>query len=222
MNGADTGSGTRRKGVHVENDSAGNVPCGRGWAQGLDGRWFRDDDTPGAAAGSSPSPMGSHPELAPTVAGSQTPEPAWGSPASLTGETRFYAYLTIFVLPILLPVFAFVGVFATIHGSGPFPGWFFLAFSILLVIAGLRGPYVAIVEPDGSLTFKALTVSKTTNLTRITRVALRTGARGGSSWIFYFDGTSSSLGDFGGKALARFVVAHNPAVEHPAGRFGGF
>lgn len=44
----------------------------------------------------------------------------------------------------------------------------------------------------------------------MTRIALRTGGRGASSWIFQFDGTTALLGDIGGKALARYVIDRNP------------
>jgi hypothetical protein len=88
-------------------------------------------------------------------------------------------------------------------------------FGLVLAVSGLRTPYVAIARPDRSLTFRAVTGSVTTSISRISRITLSTGARGGESWFFYFDGTRAKLADLGGRALARYVIDNNPAVEYP-------
>jgi hypothetical protein len=83
----------------------------------------------------------------------------------------------------------------------------------------LRRPYLATAGSDGSLTFKSLTGSVSTKVSHVTRIGLSSGARGGASWIFYFDGTRATLGNLGGKALARSVIDQNPAVEYPPRHF---
>ena len=77
----------------------------------------------------------------------------------------------------------------------------------------LRAPYVAVVSSDGTLTFKSLTSSTTTNVANIQRVRLARG-RGGTTWVFYFDGAQKSLGHFGGRSLARYLSDRNPAIRN--------
>jgi hypothetical protein len=98
------------------------------------------------------------------------------------------------------------------HGIGA------AAFVVLVALGFARRPYVASVRPDGTLTFKAFFGSTDTTLARVSRIALSTGGRGRSSWVFSFDGTTAVLGDLGGRALARYVIERNPAVEYPVGR----
>lgn len=88
-------------------------------------------------------------------------------------------------------------------------------FGLLLVAFLLRVPYVAIVSPDGTLTFKALTGSTTTQVSRINRITVYTGGRGGSTWYFYYDAGRARLGDVGGRALARYLISVNPAIDYP-------
>jgi hypothetical protein len=127
---------------------------------------------------------------------------------------------TIIAPPILVGGFGLFGLAALSDPKGRPIGIVLTAVAVLVALLASRTPYVAIVRPDGSLTFKALIGSKETSVSRVSRMRLSTGARGASSWIFQFDGTSARLGDIGGKALARYVIDHNPSVEYPRGRFG--
>jgi hypothetical protein len=85
------------------------------------------------------------------------------------------------------PLFAVIAVSIAepiIASSGPRAvGFVFLALAVLAVVAALRVPYVAVVRPDGSLTFKALTRTVTTTLTNVERITRSSGARGGTTWM---------------------------------------
>jgi hypothetical protein len=126
---------------------------------------------------------------------------------------------TIIAPPVFVVFFTLIAVSALPSRSGRAIGIVAAVLAILFAVTFSRRPYVAIVRPDGSLTFKALIGSTETAISRVSRISLRTGARGASSWIFEFDGTRALLGDIGGRGLARYVIERNPAVEHPVGRF---
>jgi hypothetical protein len=136
-------------------------------------------------------------------------------------QVRFYAITTIIVPPVFVLFFTLIAVSAIPNHSGRAVGIVAAVLAVLFVVLFSRRPYVAIVRPDGSLTFKALVGSKETAISRISRIGLRTGTRGAASWIFYFDGTTAPLGDIGGRALARYVTARDPTVEHPVSRLFG-
>jgi hypothetical protein len=134
-------------------------------------------------------------------------------------QTRYYAVATIIAPPVFVIFFTWIAISAIPTHSGRPIGIGAAVLAVLFVLIFSRRPYVAIVLPDGSLTFKALIGSKQTAISRVTRIGLRTGARGAASWIFEFDGTRALLGDIGGKALARYVIECNPAVEYPVSHF---
>jgi hypothetical protein len=178
---------------------------GPGWDKGSDGTWIKfDQPVPPMAE----PPTNEHPlEAAPAHA------------ADLGGTTRFYAVASIVAVPVFVVIFAMIARFALPDPSGRPVGIGAAVLALLLAVLFLRTPYVAIVSPDGSLTFKALTRTSETSISRISRIGLSTGARGASSWIFQFDGSTARLGDIGGRALARYVIDRNPTVEYPVGRF---
>jgi hypothetical protein len=121
---------------------------------------------------------------------------------------------------VAFPLFALIAVSIAqpiLSSSGQREiGFVFVALAVFATVAALRVPYVAIVRSDGSLTFKALTRTVTTNLSRVERITRSSGARGGTTWIFYFDGTRAQLNNRSGRALAGYVVQHNPRVEYPS------
>jgi hypothetical protein len=133
--------------------------------------------------------------------------------------TRFYSVTTIIVPPVFVGFFALIAVSAIPDHAGRPIGIGAAVLAVLFSLIFSRKPYVAIVRYDGTLMFKALVGSKETAISRVTRIALRTGSRGASAWIFQFDGTTALLGDIGGKALARYVIERNPTVEYPVRRF---
>jgi hypothetical protein len=183
-------------------------PPGRGWDKGPDGTWIKfDQPAPPIAE----PPTNQHPlEAAPSHA------------AGLGGEEpnrRFYAVLMIVGVPVFVGIFVMIARSALPDPAGRPIGIGAAALALLLALVFLRTPYVAIVSPDGSLTFKALTRTKETSISRISRIELSTGANGASSCIFQFDGSTARLSDIGGSALARYVIDRNPAVEYPVGRF---
>jgi hypothetical protein len=96
------------------------------------------------------------------------------------GERRFYAVATIVAVPAFVVVCALIARYATPDPRARPIGIGALIFGVLMLLWGLITPYAAIVGPDGSLTFKALTRSVRTNVSRISRITLRTGGRGGS------------------------------------------
>ena len=134
-------------------------------------------------------------------------------------QTRYYSMGTIIAPPIFLLFFTWIAVFAIPTQSGRPFGICAAVMAVFFALAFSRRPYVAILLPDRSLTFKALIGSKVTAISRITRIGLRTGGNGATSWIFEFDGTKATLGDIGGKALARHVMECNPAVKYSVKRF---
>ena len=125
-------------------------------------------------------------------------------------EQRFWAQLMILGAPLFISVFGALAAFALTHG-GTQPGAFLGIFWLVLTAATLRQPYVAVLSPDGSLTFKALTRRITTTVDAIYRVSI-TGQRG-RSYVFHFDDRKASLGMFGGQTLSRYLVEQNPSIE---------
>jgi hypothetical protein len=183
-------------------------PPGPGWDKGPDGTWIKfDQPVPPMAE----PPTNQHLLVAPpshaAVSGAEGP------------HRRFYAVASIVAIPVFVGIFAVIARFALPDPSGRPIGIGAAVLALLFAVLFLRTPHVAIVSPDGSLTFKALTLTRETSVSRISRIGLSTGARGASSWTFQFDGSTARLGDIGGRALARYVIDRNPAVEYPVGRF---
>ena len=167
-------------------------------------------------------PTPSHPAGIPLHDSSATPSgpqlPATFVPPgqrSQLAERSFYAVVTIFGVPVFVLFCAVVARFAIPDRGGRPIGVGAAIFGGLLIIFALRVPYVAIVSSDGALTFKALTGATRTDVSRINRITVYTGGRGGSMWYFYYDGGRARLGDVGGRALARYLVELNPAIDYP-------
>ena len=118
----------------------------------------------------------------------------------------------ILVAPVFFTAWGAIALFALTHGgtqAGAILGivWLFFA-------AGtLRQPYVAILRPDGSLTFNALTRRITTTADAISRVSIAGGPHG-RLYVFHFDGRTASLGMFGGQTLSRYLVERDPSIQH--------
>jgi hypothetical protein len=139
--------------------------------------------------------------------------------AGLGGEEptrRFYAVATMIAVPVFFVIFAMIARFALPDPAGRPVGIGAAVLALLFAVLFVRIPYVAIVSPDGSLTFKALTRTQETSVSRISRIGLSTGARGASSWIFQFDGSTARLGDIGGRALALYLVNLDPTIDAPS------
>lgn len=170
------------------------------------------DGTPGGgdlAPGAHPSfgKTWTPPEPGPLMAA----PPAWVT----SGDRRFYSVEMLIVLPICLLVLGpFAGLAVASSGGRPF-GLILSAFLLAVTVWSLRMPYVAVAEPSGTLTFKALTNSTTTSVSQIGRIYVRTGGRGGSTWYFDFGSGSARLGGFNGRALARYVLERSPGIPHP-------
>jgi len=146
--------------------------------------------------------------LTPPAQNSLTP------PAPNDADEQRFSSLSVFAAFPFALIFGSIAVSLLSHGQRPI-GVIFLAFAVGVAVMALRVPYVAIARPDGSLTFTALTRSVPTNLSHVERIAHRSGGRSGSSWVFYFDGTRAQLNNWGGRALAGYVVDHNPQVAYP-------
>ena len=134
---------------------------------------------------------------------------------SASGDRRFYYVEMLIVLPVFLLVFGSIAVVALASSSGRPLGFIFGAFLVILSVLSLRMPYVAVAQPSGTLTFRALTGSTTTSVNQICRIYVRTGGRGGSTWYFDYGAGSARLGGFNGRALARYVLERNPGIPHP-------
>ena len=125
---------------------------------------------------------------------------------------RFYSVTAMIVPPVFIAFFALLALADIPHRADRPFGIGAAVFAVLFAVFFLRRPYVAIARRDGSLTFRTLIGSKDTAIARISRIGHTTGGRGGSSWIFYFDGTRAVLGDLGGLRLKRYLVARDPAL----------
>jgi hypothetical protein len=144
----------------------------------------------------------------PEAQNSLTP-PAWSNPV----EQRFSSLSVFAAFPV---AFVFGSVAVSLISAGQRPiGVIFLLVAVGAAVMGLRVPYVAVAGSDGSLTFKALTRTITTDLSHVERITHASGARGGSTWAFYFDGTRAQLNNRSGRTLAEYVVDHNHQVEYP-------
>jgi hypothetical protein len=89
-------------------------------------------------------------------------------------EQRFWAEVMILAAPVFFSVWGAFAVFALTHGRRQ--AGTFLGIVWLLGAAGtLRQPYVAILRPDASLTFKALTRRITTTVDAVYRVSISGG-----------------------------------------------
>jgi hypothetical protein len=147
--------------------------------------------------------------LNPETQRSLTPA-GWSNPV----EQCFSAPSVFAAFPVAF-VFGCVAVSLLSAGQRPI-GVIFLVVAVGAAVMGLRVPYVAIAGSDGSLTFKALTRTIRTDLSHVERITHASGARGGSTWVFYFDETRAQLNNRSGRTLAEFVVDHNPDVEYPS------
>ena len=127
------------------------------------------------------------------------------------GEQRFWAELMILGGPVFFLAWGWIAVFALTHG-GTQAGTFLGIVWLLLTAGMLRQPYVAILRPDGSLTFKALTRRITTTEDAIDRISIAGGR--GRAYVFHFDDRKASLGMFGGQTLSRYLVERDPSIQH--------
>jgi hypothetical protein len=137
------------------------------------------------------------------------PPPPFSEPV----EQRF-SDLSVFAAFVVALVFGSIAI--SLVSSGHIPiGVLFLAVVVMATLIGVRVPYVTVASSDGTLTFNALTRTVTTNVSQVERISHKSGGRGGSMWIFYFDGTRAQLNNRGGRTLADYVVGHNPRVDCP-------
>jgi hypothetical protein len=127
-------------------------------------------------------------------------------------EERFWAQTLIAGAPIFVAMWGGIGLFALTHG-GTQAGAFLTSVALVVVVLTSFQPYEAVVEPDGSLVFKALLRSITTNVDSVHRITISGGRA--ISFVFHFDDRRASLGMFGGRNLARRLIARNPTIERP-------
>lgn len=126
-------------------------------------------------------------------------------------ERRFWAELTILAAPIFLSMTGVGAVLVLTHGE-TLLGTFVAIIWLVAAAATLREPYVAILGPDGSLTFKALTLTITTTAESVHRVRMRGRSAG---FAFDFDNRRAVLGEVGGRELARYLLERNPTIQVP-------
>jgi hypothetical protein len=103
-----------------------------------------------------------------------------------------------------------LAAFALTHGgtqAGVVLGLVWLFFAA----GAIRQPYVAVLRPDGSITFRALTRSITTTVDAISRISIVRGR--GRHYVFFFDDRKASLGMFGGQTLSRALLERNPSIQ---------
>ena len=103
-----------------------------------------------------------------------------------------------------------IGLYALTHG-GTQAGAFLTVVALIVLALTSFQPYAAIVKPDGSLVFKAPLRSITTSVDSVYRITISGGRA--RSYVFHFDDRKAALGMFGGRELARSLIAHNPTIE---------
>ncbi len=146
----------------------------------------------------------------------QAPAPAISSPTWLKpGGRRFYAVALIIAAPFFAFFCTIVAVVAMPHPGSRVFGIGAAVFDLLVINMAIRYPYVAIVSPDGTLTFKALSGSTSTSTSSVRRITVRTSGRGGSTWYFDYGVGRAHLSDIGGSSLARYLVQSNPGIDCP-------
>jgi hypothetical protein len=134
---------------------------------------------------------------------------------SIPGPSRhFYSITSIFAGPIFVG-FAMVFAWAGLSTNGARAiGVVAAAFAVVVGAMLVVRPFMATARPDGTIVFRSVIGAKVTTVWRISQIRLRSSGRG-YHVVFDFDGTQVGLADFGGSALARFVVAWNPRVDAP-------
>lgn len=137
--------------------------------------------------------------------------PIWSAP----GGKRFYAVAQIAAVPIFALFCTVVAISAIPDRGARILGIGAAIFGLLVISVGIRYPYVAIVSPDGTLTFKALSGSTATNIAAVRRISVRTSGRGGSTWFFDYGTGRAHLSDVGGNSLARYLLQCNPGIDCP-------
>ena len=128
-------------------------------------------------------------------------------------DRRFYATAMIIAAPLFLVIWGLFAEAALSDKSGRQIGLVLGGVWLVALIATLRNPYAAVVRPDGSITFKALTRAVTTRVDAVYRISLVRGR--GRTWNFYFDDSKASLGWDGGGGLCSHLLAANPSIEGP-------
>ena len=141
-----------------------------------------------------------------------SPNPSRQSTFTPVGERRFYAIVTMVAVSVFLLLFTVIATSAIPNRNGRPVGIAALVVGVLMTLWSLRAPYVAIVKPDGTLTFRSLTGSVTTAVQRVSQVRALASGRG-QSWVFYFDGGKARLTDVSGRALARYLISQNPSIN---------
>jgi hypothetical protein len=129
------------------------------------------------------------------------------------GDRRFYATAMIIAAPLFLLIWGLFAEAALSDKSGRQIGIVLGAVWLVALIASLRNPYVAVVGPDGSIRFKALTRTLTTSVDAVYRISIVRGRA--MTWNFYFNDSKASLGWDGGGALCAYLRAANPAIDGP-------
>jgi hypothetical protein len=203
------------------------APPARGWYRIPDNpnyehfwdgqKWTSQRYWGGVSSEGSESPYGPPPVAGSqvvSVPNSQEVGTTWNAPppAGQATEERFYAVTTFIVPPVFIAFLALIAQAEIPHRATRVVGIGAVVFIVVFIVFLLRRPYAAIVRRNGSLTFKSLSGSKETTLSRVSRIGVITGSRGGGSWVFYFDGTRAVLGDIGGLRLKRYLIAYNPAL----------
>jgi hypothetical protein len=129
-------------------------------------------------------------------------------------ERRFTALSIVAAFPLALLLGTAAGSLWSSGQRGV--GTLFLTAAVAVGVVGLHLPYVVIARADGTLIFKALTRTVTTNVSHVEQIGHGSGGRARSSWTFSFsfDGSRVQLNDRGGRMLAGYVIGHNARVEY--------
>jgi hypothetical protein len=126
-------------------------------------------------------------------------------------ERSYWAEVMVIAGPVWFLGWGAIAAFALTHGgrqAGTILGLVWLFFAV----GSARQPYVVVLRPDGSMTFKALTRSITTTVDAIYRISIVRGRA--RLYVFHFDDRKASLGMYGGQRLSRDLLEQRPSIQH--------
>ena len=134
-------------------------------------------------------------------------------------QRRFHAEIQIVVGPLLLAVWAYAAYFAIVYGSTATAllvtvPWLLFAAVLLMT------PYVAILDLDGTLMFRAVTRTVSTTIDSVVRIGYTPVQ--GQGWKFDFGVGRASLGGFGGQRLTEFLTARRPELARGPSSWRGW
>lgn len=133
-------------------------------------------------------------------------------------QRRFFSEVQIVLGPVVLAVWSYVEYYAV---DGPMSAALLVGVpGSLFALMVLMTPYVATLDLDGTLTFRAVSRTATTRVDAVVRIGYT--PMQGLAWKFDFGTGRASLGSFGGERLAAVLVRHRPELARTSSSWHGW